>query len=54
MSGDALWKAADGSPKKGGDRKSIAKSNKTSALSQLQNEPDTVSAQRYPYHQLLP
>ncbi|GAA5873399.1 hypothetical protein JCM16303_001114 [Sporobolomyces ruberrimus] len=41
MSGDALWKAADGSPKKGGDRKSIAKSNKTSALSQLQNEPDT-------------
>ncbi|GAA5894582.1 uncharacterized protein JCM6883_002144 [Sporobolomyces salmoneus] len=41
MSGDALWKAADGSPQKAGDRRSIVKSTKTSALSQLQSEPDT-------------
>ena len=46
MSGDALWKAADGSPQKAGDRRSIVKSSKTNSLSQLQNEPDAVS---FPY-----
>ncbi|GAA5964762.1 hypothetical protein JCM3765_002546 [Sporobolomyces pararoseus] len=46
MSGDALWKAADGSPQKAGDRRSIVKSSKTSALSQLQNEPDAPVASK--------
>ncbi|GAA5924019.1 uncharacterized protein JCM15063_005526 [Sporobolomyces koalae] len=41
MSGDALWKAADGSPQKAGDRRSMVSPKKPNALSKLQDEPDT-------------
>ncbi|GAA6063545.1 hypothetical protein JCM10212_002657, partial [Sporobolomyces blumeae] len=40
MTGDALWKAADGSPQKRGDRRSVIKSPKTTELAKLQDEPD--------------
>lgn len=43
MSGEPLF----GSPQKAGDRRSMVKSSKTNAISQLQDEPDTVSSTSY-------